>query len=413
MSKDDDEAERRRREAREQIQAWEGAKEDLARAKADSRPKPVVRSGAWLNAQVIPPLAWAVPGWFPEGMTFQGGGPKSGKSWLSQSVGLSLAGGRAILNSIASQAPRPVMYFALEDSDRRIKDRSAQLGWPELPELFHYTVKAAPDQVLGLMRDFLVHYARFRPVAVIDTWGKIMSPALKGETTYDRDYRLGGEVKQCVDDVPGSSVIVNHHTRKEGAADFIDTLSGTFGVAGSCDTIAILSRKRGENTGKIQITGRDVEEGTYSLAGFPCWRLDGANLGEAARAAEAAEFRGTLGDRSIQILAMVIAKGEVSTAEVAIGLGMSGDQASVYLGRLAKAGRIEKTGRGKWKAGVGTVGFGGVLVPPVGSVGSKENPTEQTEDTRARAREEEDYENPDGTLNWPALWLLAIRGMKA
>ena len=246
----------------------------------------MVRSGAWLNAQKFPPLAWAVPGWFPEGMTFQGGGPKSGKSWLSQSVGLSLAGGRAILGSIASQAPRPVMYFGLEDSDRRIKDRSAQLGWPELPELFHYTVKAAPDQVLDLMRDFLVHYARFRPVAVIDTWGKIMSPARKGETTYDRDYRLGGEVKQCVDDVPGSSVIINHHTRKEGAADFIDTLSGTFGVAGSCDTIAILSRKRGEDTGKIQITGRDVEEGTYQLRGFPCWQLDGASLDAAAAAAE-------------------------------------------------------------------------------------------------------------------------------
>jgi len=305
------------------------------------------------------------------------------------------------------------MYFALEDSDRRIKDRAAQLGWPELPELFYYTTKAAPDQVLGLLRRFLADHAGHRPVAVLDTWGKIMSPARKGETTYDRDYRLGGEVKQCVDDVPGSSVIVNHHTRKEGAADFIDTLSGTFGVAGSCDTIAILSRKRGENTGKIQITGRDVEEGTYQLRGFPCWQLDGANLDAASAAAEATAARTGLGDRSGQILAMVWAKGEVSTAEVALGLGMSGDQASVYLGRLAKAGRIEKTGRGKWKAGVGSVGVGGVLVPPVGSVGSKENPTEQTGDTRARAREEEDYENPDGTLNWNAIWPMAFRWIQA
>ena len=331
-----------------------------ARTRNPRRPKPVVRSGVWLNAQVIPPLAWAVPGWFPEGMTFQGGGPKSGKSWLSQSVGLSLAGGRAILNSIASQAPRPVMYFALEDSDRRIKDRSAQLGWPELPELFHYTVKAAPDQVLGLMRDFLVHYARFRPVAVIDTWGKIMSPALKGETTYDRDYRLGGEVKQCVDDVPGSSVIVNHHTRKEGAADFIDTLSGTFGVAGSCDTIAILSRKRGENTGKIQITGRDVEEGTYHSPGSRAGGWTAANLARAAIAARAAAERDNLGERSAQILDLLAGHEQQTTGQVAQELGISSDQASVYLRRLADSGKIRKDGRGIWKP----------FVPPVGSVGS-------------------------------------------
>ena len=96
------------------------------------------------------------------------------------------------------------MYFALEDSDRRIKDRSAQLGWPSCPSCSTTPSRPPPIRCWTWTRDFLVHYARFRPVAVIDTWGKIMSPALKGETTYDRDYRLGGEVKQCVDDVPGS-----------------------------------------------------------------------------------------------------------------------------------------------------------------------------------------------------------------
>jgi hypothetical protein len=418
MTGQDDEDRERRQRAREQIEAYRGAEEDIEKDKAARRPKPVVRNGAWLNAQQFPPLAWAVPGWFPEGMTFQGGGPKSGKSWLSESAGLSIAGGAAILGGIACQPPRPVMYFALEDSDRRIKQRAAQLGWPEVPELFWYTTKAAPDQVLDLMREFLGHYARWRPVAVIDTWGKIMSPALKGETTYDRDYRLGGEVKKYVDDHPGSSVIINHHTRKEGAADFIDLLSGTYGVAGSADTIAILSRKRGELSGKIQITGRDVEEGTYALAGFPCWRIDGADLREAARAAEAAAARAGLGDRSGQILGMVIARGEeVLTQEVALALGISVDAASTYLGRLAKAGRIVKTGRGKWTATVGSVGsvgspgvgsVGSVGNPgsdqgsidsTVGSVGSVRNPnipTEPTVESRARAREDD----PDFAELW-------------
>ena len=201
-------------------------------------------------------------------------------------------------------------------------------------------------------------------------------------------------------------MIVSHHTRKEGAADFIDTLSGTFGVAGSADTIAILSRKRGENTGKIQITGRDVEEETYQLTGFPYWRIDGTDLRASAAAAEATAARAALGDRSIQILAMVIAKGDVLTQEVAIGLGITVEQASVYLGRLAKSGRIEKTGRGHWKPSVGSVEIGKSLVPPVETVKSVEKSTESTVstgDTRACAREAR-WLTEDGEHNWQAIW---------
>jgi DNA-binding CsgD family transcriptional regulator len=296
-----------------------------------------------------------VPGWFPEGLTFLGGGPKAGKSWLSQAVGLAVASGLPVLGSLEAQQPRPVMYFALEDSDRRIKARSAELGWPELPELFWYTTKAAPDQVLDDMDEFLAHYRGQRPVAIIDTWGKIMSPARKGETTYDRDYRMGSDVKQCVDDYPGSSLIINHHTRKEGATDFIDTLSGTFGVAGSADTIAILARKRGELSGQLHVTGRDVEEDSYQLAGFPRWELDGGSLPEAASRAHAAQARASLSDRSTQVLDLVAARGEILTAEVALALGISSDTASTYLGRLAGSGKIEKAGRGsgvRWVLGV-------------------------------------------------------------
>jgi DNA-binding CsgD family transcriptional regulator len=239
---------------------------------------------------------------------------------------------------------------------------------------------------------------------------------------------MGSDVKQCVDDYPGSSLIINHHTRKEGAADFIDTLSGTFGVAGSADTIAILTRKRGELSGQIQITGRDVEEGTYALAGFPGWRLDGVSLAESASRAQATADREHLGDRSTQILNLVEAKGEMLTAEVALALGISSDTASAYLGRLARSGKIEKTGRGKWRApDVGSVGNAGspyvgsvgsvgnqdadqgTLVPPVGSVGSvgiPNNPTNQ-QGTRARAREASWWLRPDGAYDWAAMYAAA------
>lgn len=97
------------------------------------------------------PLVYAVPGVIPEGITFLPGGPKTGKSWLSQAIGEGIASGSTeILGCLGNGRPRPVMYFALEDGDRRIRERSEILGFHEVPELFYYATQAAPDQVLEL-----------------------------------------------------------------------------------------------------------------------------------------------------------------------------------------------------------------------------------------------------------------------
>ena len=41
-----------------------------------------LHTGAWLDMQEFPPLAFAVPGIIPEGFTLLVGPPKAGKSWL-------------------------------------------------------------------------------------------------------------------------------------------------------------------------------------------------------------------------------------------------------------------------------------------------------------------------------------------
>lgn len=392
----------------------------IAEADAAKRPPVLWKNGTWLNAQQFDPLRWVVPGLFPEGLAFLAGAPKAGKSWLALSVGLSLAAGWPVLGSIAANPPRPVAYFALEDSDRRMQSRCAELGWRKVPELFWYATSASPDQVLDHLEDFLEHYAGQRPVAILDTWGKIMSPARKGETTYERDYRLGSALHAITATLPGSSLLVLHHTRKETAADFIDTVSGTQGVAGSADTIAILTRKRGEDRGQLHVTGRDVDEGSYALASSPRWVLDGRNLAEAANAARAESARANLGDRSSQILDLVNANGEVMTAEVALALGMTTDRASDYLGRLAKSGRIRKLERGHWESlGAGSAGKDAdqeTLVPTAGSEGSAGNegrnprsPALPEGDTRARAREAMFGLLPDGGYDWAVLWAVADR----
>ena len=95
------------------------------------RPRTAYRADE-LMAIEFPAPRWAVPGLIAEGVTLLAGPPKVGKSWLLLSTALSIASGSQILGALNGQPPRPVLYLALEDSDRRMKDRCAQLGWNQV-----------------------------------------------------------------------------------------------------------------------------------------------------------------------------------------------------------------------------------------------------------------------------------------
>jgi len=64
----------------------------------------------------------------------------------------------------------------------------------------------------------------------------------------------------------GVAVLLLHHTRKAGSEDFLDTVSGTNGIAGAADTIMVLKRSRLAADGLLSITGRDVDEAEHALS---------------------------------------------------------------------------------------------------------------------------------------------------
>jgi hypothetical protein len=56
-----------------------------------------------------------------------------------------------------------------------------------------------------------------------------------------------------------------HHVNKGSHDDFVAQVSGTYGVAGSVDTILNVDRKRTEAFGTIAVTGRDIADGLLSV----------------------------------------------------------------------------------------------------------------------------------------------------
>jgi len=80
------------------------------------------------------------------------------------------------------------------------------------------------------------------------------------------------------------TLLVNHHDRKAAAEDFVDSVSGTHGLAGAADTVIVLTRSRHETGGLLRVTGRDVAEGEYALrfVDGSTWDLDGPRPRDAA-----------------------------------------------------------------------------------------------------------------------------------
>jgi hypothetical protein len=84
-----------------------------------------IRNGTWLDKQVFPEPAWAVPGIIPEGCCILSGHPKIGKSFLVLAIALAAANGDEVLGVCVEQ--RPALYLALEDDARRLQHRARKL----------------------------------------------------------------------------------------------------------------------------------------------------------------------------------------------------------------------------------------------------------------------------------------------
>ena len=142
-----------------------------------------------LEQKDFPEIKWAVPNLLPEGLTILAGRPKRGKSWLGLGLALAVASGGKALGTIDVEKGN-ALYLALEDNERRLKNRLACLKEPslKLPPQLHLVTNFLPLQMGGLqtLTDWLDKHPKTRLV-VIDTLGRIL-PSNKGKSNQFVDY---------------------------------------------------------------------------------------------------------------------------------------------------------------------------------------------------------------------------------
>jgi hypothetical protein len=231
-----------------------------------------------------PAPVWAVPGLLPVGLSILAGAPKMGKSWLALQIALAVAAGGVALGQRVERGP--ILYLALEDPPRRLKERMNKQRWPMGLAADFLTVGTFMDRIGDLRngggkRLTQKIYEREYRLVVIDT----LSRAISGKQNEAEEMTAWLTPVQEIAHAQNAAILMIDHHRK-GKSEDMDAVTDVLGSTAKgamCDTILGLYRERGKAGAHLALTGRDVEEKIFDLRMdwlTGCWQLDTSNMTE-------------------------------------------------------------------------------------------------------------------------------------
>jgi hypothetical protein len=329
--------------------AWKGTPERLGPpmtpdgGRAPAKPPRVLRSGmdaADLLALDLPPLRWVVPELLPEGTTILAAPPKIGKSCLIYQIAVEAAIGGELLGRRVK--PGAVLYLALEDGQRRGQDRlKVALDGRTMPMGRLEVRWDARNIGEGLEADIEAWLDAHPDAAMValDTLGKVRPHTDGRRNAYEVDVQALTGLQDLFRDRQVALVIV-HHARKEATDDFLASVSGTYGLTGSADTVIAIRRKRLEAFGTLMVTGRDIAD-----AELPVEFVDGTWRSAPAALPEASFDR-------IEVYRVIEEAGPIYPQAIADRIGKSRNNVQNMVTALVRSGAVARTGHGYVIAGV-------------------------------------------------------------
>lgn len=290
-----------------------------------------------LAAKSFAPLQWAIPTLLPEGLAILAGKPKAGKSFFAMQMALAVASGDGESVGIGAIPVGDVTYLALEDSERRLKERQERMRSWTIPERLHFATAWPRIGAGGIeaLEGLCDAHPQMRLI-IIDTWRTMKPPGTARRAAYDEDALSAAPLLDFVRARPGLACLVIHHTRKAEADDPFDTLSGTHGLTGVFDTLMVLGR-HGVGA-KLVAQGRDLE--LYEKAMERDQRTGGwTMLGDAVEHAKT-------GERQELLDLITKAGGATALSDLASAVGKRSDTTCRLLKGLIDEGHIYQPGHG-------------------------------------------------------------------
>lgn len=292
------------------------------------------------------PVRYVVPGYIAEGCTILAGASKLGKSWLVLQAALAVARGSTCLGGTCSQGD--VLYLALEDNARRLKDRLRKqnpamgIMGQTMPACLQFETEWPRADQGGLQK--IIDWLSDRPNAkmvIIDVLKMFRANRKGNKNPYDLDYEDIGPLSKIAAAFHVAIVVVHHTNKGALSSDPFDRVNGTGGISGAADTTLIMARND-EGLVELYGRGREIEEieTAINFVKETCtWSVRG-NAHEVS-----------MSDTAASILRAMQELGEpAGPAAIAKAAGVKVADVDQHLPRLAKDGKVAKEGRGKWVA---------------------------------------------------------------
>lgn len=223
-------------------------------------------NAAVLSASDLPDVEFVVRDLFPVGLAILVAPPKTGKSFLSMELALAVSSGGSFLGFQTTQGG--ALYLALEDSPNRLKKRMEMLLEEKTtPQELNFAtqINNLSSGLLEQLDLYITQHPNNRLI-IIDTLAFVRGEHQRGESAYKTDYADLSKIKKFAD-AHKQCVLVIHHTRKmTNPSDPFDQISGTNGIAGAVDVMAVIAKeKRKDSRAVLHVTGRDIEPGEYAI----------------------------------------------------------------------------------------------------------------------------------------------------
>ena len=220
-----------------------------------------------LQGENVDPPSWIVRDVLPTGLAILCAPSKIGKSWMMMQLGLAVAEGKDFLDFKTNQSG--VLYYALEDSKARLKDRlNKLLKGKKAPTNLRFVTHA--DTVDSGLLEKIEEELRTFPgikLIIIDTLQKVRGKAIRNESMYSGDYREMAKLKEYADNHKVCMLFVHHLRKMLDETDVFNMISGSTALMGAADTIFLISKKkRNDENANLSMTGRDIAQSDLVIA---------------------------------------------------------------------------------------------------------------------------------------------------
>ena len=300
------------------------------------------KTGADILSTNYPPPVWIVPDYLPTGLGILSARPKTGKSFLALQITQAVAAGGKVLNQ--SVSPGRVLYFALEDNERRLQERMNKQKW---------TQKAANNTTFFTAYDFrqnigaLHRGGRVFLEAIIQNEGYklIVIDTLSRAFIGLRDMNDSQEVTAALDPLQTMALendvcllFVDHQSKPKGNnPNPIDDVMNSTAKSAVADTLLGMYRNHQDKTVRFCGEGKAIAPFDITLKFDPitgCWQSEG----------DTDQFINNQNDNEI-IDALITLKAASLTAICQL-TGKDKGNTSKRITKLINRGMVERLGSG-------------------------------------------------------------------